>query len=260
MPYAKKSTSRRPVKRTRPYKRRARALVGKNVKAYVQRTLSRNIETKQVTYKLIPTYFNSAIGATTELFQLIPPISVGPGQTGRVGEETHPQKIVVSGYVNYAGNSESSANEIIARLFCFQDKSVKSWDLRSNISLSLLDTGGTGSTFTGALLDTVVPHNNDHFTFFKDSRHSFLKPYGLTNNNGATTAITSMNRSMVWFFKLTLTKKHLPHVFKYDGSDYPTNFCPVMGLGYAYAQNDSPDTLSTKVLMAYSSTLYYKDA
>lgn len=235
-------------------------IVSVPVKQYVKRCISRNMETKQVTYTLSPTYFNSGISATSELYQLIPAVAVGPGQTGRTGESIFPQKIVVRGYIVYGGNSESSANELIARLFCFQDKSVKSWDLKTNIQLSVLDTGGQGQTFTGTLMNTIQPHNNDHFTFYKDSRHTFFKPYGLTNNNGVTTAITSFNRSLVWYFTITLTKKQLPQAFKYDGTDYPTNFCPVIGLGYAYAQNDSPDTVATKILMSYTSTLYYKDA
>lgn len=256
MPLKRQSKATTGIKR-KPYKKRGVKLA---LKQTIKSLLLKNQETKQVMYTLQPTYFNSGINSTGELYQLLPPVAQNVSQTGRIGESIMPQKIVVRGYINYGSNSYQGANEIISRLFCFQDKSVRSWDLRTNISLGILDTGGSGSQFTGTLINVVTPHNNDHFTFFKDAKHKFLKPYGYTNNTGVTTAITSMNSSLVWFFTVTLTKKQLPAVLKYDGSDYPVNFCPVMGLGYSYALNDSPDTLTTQLLMAYTSTLYYKDA
>lgn len=230
------------------------------IKQTIQRILANNIETKSVTYTLTSTAFNSDIGAN-EYYQLIPAISQGTGQTNRIGESIQPQRIVVRGYVNFWANNYERAQEIIARLFCLQDKAVKSWDLKAQMSLNVLDTGGAGSTFTGSLLNVVTPHNNDRFKFFYDKKHHFLKSYGYTNSvGGASTSMTSMNNSLVWFFSFTLDKKDLPAHFKYDGSTYPINFAPAMALGYSYAQNDTPDVVNTQLLMSYSSTLYFKDA
>lgn len=245
------------------YKRKTykkKSIVSNTIKSYVNRTIGKNIETKQVMYSLPPTYFNSGISVGADICKVIPALVAGPGQTGRIGDTIMPQKIVVRGYINYGSNSYQGAQEIIARLFCFQDKSVKSWDLVSNISVNLLDSGGAGSLFTGTLINSVTPHNNDHFNWYKDSKHKFFKPFGYTNNTVLTTAIVSMNSSCIWEFSITLTKKHLPKYFKYDSSDYPTNFCPLIALGYCYALNDTPDTATTQLLMAYTSTLYYKDA
>ena len=219
------------------------------IKRAIQRILANNIETKTSTYTLSPTTFNSGIGAG-EYYTILPPIAQGTSQSQRVGEKIQPQKIVINGYVNFRANAVQSAQELIARLFCLQDKSIKSWYKRTNMSTNLLDTGGTGSTFDGTLLNTCVPHNNDQFKFFLDKKHTFLKSFGFTNNGVITSAMTSMNSSLVWNFRLTLTKKHLPAHLTYEGSQHPNNFNPVMALGYAYAQNDSPDTLSTQLEMA----------
>lgn len=240
--------------------KRATSMVPKIYKAYVNRAIGKNIETKQVMYSLPPTYFNSGISSGPDFCKVIPAVVTGPGQTGRIGDTIMPEKIVVRGYVNYGSNSYQSAQELIARLFCFQDKSVKTWTLVDNVPAILLDSGGSGSLFTGSLINSVTPHNKDHYTFFKDVKHKFFKPYGYTNNSVVTTAIVSMSTSCIWEFTITLTKKHLPKYFKYDSSDYPINFCPIIALGYCYAQNDAPDTSSTQLLMSYTSTLYYKDA
>jgi len=253
---AKMSKNIPKVKRN-PY-RKKRPTVSSNVKLYVNKTIDKKLETKQVMYTLTPTFFNSAVQSTSEFYQVIPPVSIGSGQTGRIGESIQPIKIVVRGYINYAADTNQTPNELITRLFCFQDKSVRSWDLKTSISTNLLDSGGSGSQYTGTLINNCTPHNKDHFTWFKDKRHVILKPYGYTNT--ALTAISSMHSSMVHYFTITLTQKDLPKSFKYDASDYPTNFCPVIALGYSYAQNNSPDVGATQVLMAYTSTLYYKDA
>lgn len=254
MVYKRSTKPRRAVKK---YAKKRKTSVP--IKRTIQRILANNIETKTVTYTLSPTDFNSGIGSN-EYYTILPPCPQGIGQTNRIGESIQPVKIVVNGYVNFRANSVQSAQEIIARMFCFQDKSVKSWDLRTNMDLGLLDTGGSGSTFDGTLLNTCVPHNNDQFKFYLDKRHTFLKSFGYTNNGVVTSAMTSMNSSLVWKFRLVLTKKDLPASLKYDGSSWPVNFNPVIALGYAYAQNDSPDTISTQLTMSYASTLYYKDA
>lgn len=257
MPYLKKQSKRPSGGKRRPYKKR-QAKAG--LKQTIQRMISRTQETKTCSISLPTTAFNSGISAISELYAIVPALAQGAGQTGRIGETVCPQKIVVRGYINYRANTQQSANEIISRLFCFQDKSVRSYDLIANVNLKLLDNGGAGSNFTGTLANMCSPHNNDHFTFYADRKHTFLKPFGYSNNGVLTTAITSMNASLVYFFTITLTKKHLPAYFKYDGSDYPTNFCPFIALGYASAQDDAPDTVNTQINMSYTSTLYYKDA
>lgn len=257
MPYLKKQSKRPTGGKRRPYKKR-QAKAG--LKQTIQRMISKTQETKQCSISLPNTAFNSGISSFNELYAVIPALAQGAGQTGRIGESVSPQKIVIRGYINYRANTQQSANEIIARLFCFQDKSVRSYDQRANVSVDVLDNGGSGSQFTGTLANMCSPHNNDQMTFFADKRHTFFKPFGYTNNGVITTAITSMSSSLVYFFTITLTKKHLPAVLKYDGSDYPTNFCPWMCLGYASAQDDAPDTVNTQINMAYTSTLYYKDA
>lgn len=243
--------------RRKPYKKRAVKL---NIKTAIKTYIAKSQETKTVSTTLSNTAFNSAIGTTSEYFVVCPAIVQGVGQTQRIGESVIPQKIVVRGYINFRANQIQSAQELIARLFCFQDKSIKSYDKVSSCSLNLLDTGGAGSTFTGTLLNMCAPHNNDKFTFFADRKHTFLKPFGYSNNGVVTSAMTSMNSSLVWFFNITLDKKHMPATLKFDGSDYPLNFCPLIALGYSYAQDDSPDTLSTQINMAYNTTLYFKDA
>lgn len=256
MPPKKQSTASTGYRR-KPYQKRA---VKANIKTAIKTYIAKSQETKTVSIQLPNTAFNSGIGSTSEYYALVPACAQGSGQTNRIGESIVPQKIVVRGYINFRANQIQSAQELIARLFCFQDKSIKAYANLTSVGTNLLDLGGAGTPFTGTLMNMCTPHNSDKFTFFADKKHTFLKPFGYTNNGVQTSAITSMNSSLVWFFNITLDKKHLPATFKYDGSDYPLNFCPLLALGYSYAQDDSPDTVSTQISMAYNSTLYYKDA
>lgn len=242
------------------YSYKKKTIVSNNIKSYVHRAINRSQETKMVSISLPPTAFNSAISSFNETYAVIPALSIGPGQTGRIGESVEPQKIVIRGYINYRSNGNQGAQQIISRLFCFQDRAIKQYDLRPQLNMNLLDTGGVGNQFAGTLLNLCAPHNSDHHIFYADRKHTFSKAFGYTNNSGLTTAMTSMNDTLVHFFTITLTKKQLPKSFKYDGSDYPVNFCPFISLGYSFAQDDTPDAVNTQLMMAYTSTLYYKDA
>lgn len=93
-----------------------------------------------------------------------------------------------------------------------------------------------------------------------DKKHTFFKPYGNTDTGIGT--ITSMHSSLVKYFTITLThQKQLPAVLKYNGviNTQPTNFMPLLALGYASVQNQSPDVATTQIGLSYTSTLYYKE-
>ena len=138
---------------------------------------------------------------------------------------------------------------LLARQFCFQSKNIRYQpQTASAAGVTLLTDGATPATYTGTLLDQTKTHNNEEFTFYMDKRRTFLKPFGYTNQAipSVTTVMTSTDKSLVQFFTLTLTQKHMPAILKYNESaaTYPINFNPLMALGYAFASNATPDGLS----------------
>lgn len=252
VPYKKKANKR-------PYKSKASTSL---IKYEVNKIINRKIQTKKVTHALAFLAFNSGITSASEFYPLVPILSPGVGDNQRIGDSIEPVKIVVKGYITFLANSIVSAEELISRMFIFQDKSVKSHNNVGQMNLKLIDSGAAPTIFNGSIYDTIYPHNTEHFSWYMDKRRSHMKPYGYTNSV-STTQITSMNKTLVQFFSFTFTKKHLPAKLYYDSADllaYPTNFNPVIALGYAYAQNNTPDVAETKLGMTYTSTLYYKDA
>ena len=264
----KKTASKRPYKK-RAYKPRAKKAASKLVtKAQLYKAIAKQTETKQATTELTFTTFNSPISsATGEFYVPLPGLGQGVAADQRLGDQIRPKRLVIRGYINYdtTDTSDQAANMIISRLFCFSSKAIRDNANKGSMSSALLTNGGNPSQFTGALLDITRPQNREYFTFYKDMRHTFLKPFGYTGNNIAPSVnqdITAMDRSLVKFFTITLTQKHMPAVFKYDtnAATFPTNFLPCIALGYAYASNATPDSLLAKIGMSYSATLYYEDA
>lgn len=257
------------VKRAyRPRKPRAKksTKVPIALKSYVDRSLSRNTETKFSSVTYTHTTFNSGINAVADIISILPQITLGTGQTNRIGHKISPVRLEITGYVTYTTDSYNDARMLGGRLFVYQDKTLKSYANDSIQNFNLLNLGGTSSSFTGTAMNYISPHNTDLFKFFMDKKMVFLKPFGITNNTAtpsASTNITGMDKSLFQPFKLVLTKKHLPANLVYDTVDsasYPTNFAPKMALGYCDLLNYNPDTVPTQLGMEFCATLYYKDS
>ena len=257
-----------PPKKTavkRPYKKRAYKKKNPGTKlvtkSQLYKAIHKNEETKLVLTEAAYTLYNSGISSASEMVSIIPPMSQGTSGNQRVGDSIRPIKLVFRAVLSYNADNISSANMIISRLFLLQQKGIRDAGYAASLSTQILQNGSVGTTFTGALLDITRPKNTDLFTFYADKKHKFLKPAGLSYT-GVASGITSMDKSMVQFVTITLTQKQLPAVLKYNGTSAtsPDNFLPLMALGYAYAQNDTPDGISTQLGISWTSTLYYKDA
>lgn len=249
-------------------KGKAKSLV---TKTQLYRALRRNIETKIATAKGSWTAYNSSIGATGDLQAIIPVIQQGTAQNQRLGVEIRPKKLVIRGY--FAFNADAVNNSIYyqqammlgARLLVFQDKTTRYYS-NSIYNFNLLDDGGSPTSYNGTVINHLLPHNSDQFTFFYDKSTKILKPFGYINSVAPTNAneITSFNTTMFHQFTITLSAKDLPAVFKYDDgaspSNYPLNFAPYMALGYCDLMNKPADTAVTRLAMDWTATLYYEDA
>jgi len=263
MPFRK--YARRPLRKRR-VGRKKQTKISKPVRSYVNRAIRRNEETKFASNQYGLTSFNSGINSTGDLIEILPHITLGAGQHHRIGNKIRPVRLEITGYVAFytAGTTYNDARMLGARLFCFQDKSSKSYT-NGITNYQLLNLGGTSSDFTGTALNWVSPHNKEQFTFFADRKMKILKPFGITNQASptSTTAITDMNSTLFHPFKIVLTQKHLPAVLQYDQTDslnYPVNFSPYMALGYCDLLNFGADTTNSKICMEFNATLYYKDS
>lgn len=259
MKYSKKNTVTKKV-----YKRKAKAISKPNVTSLVKQIIYKECETKQNSITQSYTLFNSGISSTSEQYSLLPVIVLGTNSFNRIGDTIRPIKLVIRGvitsFADYSTGNEPYAQMLRTRLFVYQDKSIKCEVDKNSCSLDVLDYGNSMTAYTGSLLDNTVPNNKQKFQFFADKKHTIHKPYGWTNSS--TSALTSMHSSMVKPFTIVI-EKGLPAVLHYDNNkstNYPTNFLPLLSLGYSYAQNTSPDTVRTQIGASWQATLYYKDA
>lgn len=238
-------------------------------KSQLYRALHRQAETKIVSTSYGLTLFNSSISGSADFITCLPPIGLGTGQSSRIGDEVKPIKLVIKGYITYnmtlAGGPLSDARIIGGRLFCFQDKANKCYQ-NSIFNNTLLDNGGTSSTFTGVTINYTQPVNTDEFTWYCDKKMVFRKPFGVTNAGtgaSATTSITGFDDSLFQEFEIVLTQKELPSKLKWESGVSPVNpvnFAPYIALGYVDLSGSAPDSVVTQLAMQFVSTLYYEDS
>lgn len=255
-----------------------RRMVSKPSKSFVRnvKQVVRSLtETKQAYHNSgnSLTMFNSGIDNAGDMLQVIPSISQSTLDNGRIGDQIRAQKLNIKGYLKLninaasgtAGDSTTLPN-VIARLMVV---SVKS---RSNYTdaaagpgylATLLKKGGTTVGFTGLLSDINAPINTDAFTVHADRKIYLTQSY--VNAIGASVPSQYLAQDIsntVKFFSIDVKCKN--KLLKYDedvGSGLtPTNFAPIMLLGYSYLDGSAPDTLSTNLGLQYISTLDYEDA
>lgn len=215
-----------------------------------------------------PLTFNSAINNTAEILQLVPNIAPGSEENQRIGDRIKPKRLSISGYVrvvpNVGGNIETTARitQVAVRLFVVSLKSKANFDDVASSATplaSLLKKGGTNVGFTGLISDIQAEVNTDLWTVHEDRVMYLTQTY----NNFATQVgywETDISKQ-IQFFNFDLAVKS--RTFNYDDSIssglQPTNYAPIMLLGYSYLNGGAPDTVATNVGLFYQSTLKYQD-
>lgn len=213
--------------------------------------------------------FNSAINNTAEILQIVPNIAEGSAENQRIGDRIKPTSLTISGYIRFnpvlTGNINPATPgvcQVGVRLFIV---SLKSKSNLTEVQASaaplnqLLKKGGTNVGFTGLISDLQAPVNTDLWTL----HHSKVFYLSQSYNNYATqvgyweTDISNQIR----FFKHSLKVKS--KTFNYDdgtsSSLQPTNYAPVMLLGYSYLNGQTPDAVAANCGLFYNSILTYED-
>lgn len=260
-----RSSSSRRIRRVRRSAPRKDPVVHKS---QLYRAIRRQNETKMSSTTYGYTGFNSGITLAGDLITVLPIVQQGIGQNQRIGSKIKPLKLVIRGYINYyapTATTNIDARMLGARLFCFQDKGIRSYASATANNYNLLDPGGAPLTFSGSLDRYMLPTNKDQFIFYCDKKMRVLKPFGGTNNVTPTTAnaMGEMNNTLYHPFVITISQKKLPAVFNFDETsspNFPTNFAPLIASGYCDLFNHTADTVTTQLGLQFTTTLYYEDA
>ena len=229
MPFFKK---RRAPKKRSAYKRksvrggRKSSAVSSAVKTYVNRTIHRNIENKQVQAQIGLTFGNIANSATLSVYPLTPfpsilEISQGVGQAQRTGNEVRVRKATLK-YVIYPTkyNAESNNGLIPLEIQLFLGYVKNSSGLVPNSSDfdQLYQYNNTVNPILGNLFDLNQKINDDYWTVKKYWRHKLGYSTIIDSDANPATAYANYANND---FKLNIVKtmditKHYPKVLKFN--------------------------------------------
>lgn len=234
----------------------------KTFKKKVQAIINKNVEDKQAYKNFSDINYNSGISSSADLNFLIPNIANGNTDSSRIGDQIHAKKLVIQGHmISNLTLSSYSDCRIGVRMMIVQPKSYIGYDAINSSASTwlayLLKKGATTTAFTGSVSDFYAPINRDSITVYADKHFYVNAPYvpGSVTNDLST-------RNSTKFFKISLKVKN--KLLKYDTANNsgltPTNYNPVLILGYCHLDNSTPDTITTQINLSFISTLDYQDA
>jgi len=255
-----------PVRRRRLGRGRAHAYKGKFAQR-VKQVLMRNAETKFVRDENISalTDFNSVVNQQSDFYRCFPQLSQGTLSAQRIGQRVTP--VSITSRVNVAFNiTDAVSRDIEVHVWYLTSKQQKSvlaasgnllYNITNGFILSgageLLDNGdGTNTPFAGDFLSVTKPINKDQWSVIKHYRVHLYKGSGTSNNN----QVANNEKRHV-----SLTTRLPVHQLIYDnqGDTLPTNYCPVMCIGYRYLDGTAADEGGGVIEVQSASEMYFKD-
>lgn len=210
------------------------------------------------------TQFSTAITGTTELYNLIPPVTIGDDDYQRIGNQIQPTSLTVK--VNAALGALASSSVYVDFWF-LTSKNIKDARQTANLPIQKLLNDGNGQNvpYDGTSYTAMLPINKSEFNVISHRRILLKKPYGdpqgLYSGAGAPpNSVYSLAANSTTFS----VKFNLPKKLTYEQrTDYvPTNVFPFMAVGF-FAADQFGGTALTPTLPVYvqaQSHLYYKDA
>lgn len=260
--YYPRKYNKRVYKKKRVYRKPKKVIKSKRLAKTIQKVINKNAETKlaNINTGASLVLFNSGINTTADMRQIVPNVTRGTADNERIGDQVTGQKLQIRGYLRAQINTVASTTglpQIIARLMVVSLKTKSNYTevVSSSAPLNaLLKRGGTTTNFAGFLNDIYADINTELWTKHYDKRFYLSQDY-LVTGSGAVDISKGLK-----FFKINVKCKKL---IKYDDSIssslLPTNFSPILILGYAFADGTPPDTTTTNVGLCFDSDFYYQD-
>lgn len=236
----------------------------------IQKVIHKDVETKSAYVQQFNTFFNSGINSGGDCLPLVGTITQGTTDNNRIGDQVRAQKLRVSGhfisrFTGTTGTTYYNNCRIGVRMMIVQPKSfLSAGAIVANATTwqgQLLKRGSTITGFTGIIPDLYSDINTDAVTVYYDKVSYIQNPY-------SNAALFSPDPNLVMpsgttrFFSKTinLRNKLLKFSSGIDAGATPTNYNPVMILGYAYLDGSSADSVTTQIAMSFDSYVDYEDA
>ena len=164
-------------KTLRKTKKRRTAKPSRAVKSYVNRVVSRNIETKindveqtgKVVYGLI---------SNNEVYSLLPALSMGTGEGNRIGNKVNCKSLTLRMSL-YCYNQSTATPPIYFDIYIFKSKNKQrgGGQPTSTDMAMFLEDGNSSKQYVGTSLDGMRYLNDEMFTLCKKKRICLYNPY-----------------------------------------------------------------------------------
>lgn len=255
------------------YKKKDKCVTTQEVKAIVNKQLSKELEEKvavigernaQATAN-IP---DGNVSSSANFISLLPPIPQGDGQYNhRVGNEIRLKRLDLTCLLQYkdaagSGNYKDQSLGVRVMILKQKDNNDEAGFRADAQTDKLLENGSIvtpgPSGFTGTTLNLVQKINREQFTVRYDKVHYIDRPREF--NTGANTYVFNKPpRPTIIKKQLSFGKNGLKLTFGSAGSINPTNWPYVMVIGYASTMDNAKP--SDELLeYTYSANAVYSDA
>lgn len=248
-------------------KRPKKNMSSKSSKSFVKKVqaiIHKNVESKQAFHERALTSYNSGINVVADATRVLPSIGQGVTDYQRIGDQIKAQSLTVKGAIIYnpsTGQYGTYANARLGvRMMIVQPRKFSNLDdVQTDVpnwSAYLLKKGGTTTAFTGVLSDLWAPINTDGIIKYYDRLFYLDAPYQQT-----AVGSTLMGKSTKFFnISLKLRNKILKYDASVSGALQPTNYAPVLIIGYAHMDGSAADVLTTAIQLTYDTVFNYEDA
>ena len=231
----------------------------KNFAAKVMSVVNKSSETMLATQTQPLVGFNSGITVVGDMMRVIPQIAQGDDDNNRKGDQISAFKLDLRGHLIMGATytNTSADTRIAVRVIMAQPRNLADFNsvIASNVWLQhLIKRGSTSTSFTGTIQDLYSDINTDRIICWYDKIFYLSIPQTLTAAGAIDYKYTTK------LFRIVLNWKN--KILKYDTLDSglsPTNFSPVLLMGYCHLDGSGPDTVDTQCSLAFNSNLYYKD-
>jgi len=216
--------------------------------------MNQNVENKEVGWRIqADTNHNSGI-TNADLVPIVPQIASGTDGSTRLGDRVKPLSLKVKGIVSVAENPDTTPFYVRVMMLSQKDVKVGSQVGTSTDPAHLLRTaipGGSEIAFAGNREELNYYVNDNKFKVYYDKTF-LITPASAASGNPQKGSQFTFSKSF----------KSLPAHFSFDegNGNWVNNFAPFLAIGYAYANGDAPDTVTSRISVEAYARLTYEDA
>jgi len=226
----------------------------------VKKVMNSMAEVKQAYKQDFGVNFNSGIDSAGDVRFVLPAITNGVFDNARIGDQIRGRSLRIKGVITSNLTFQAYSNcRLGIRMMVVQPKTLLGQGAITAFATtwlnSLLKKGGTTVHFAGNTPDLFADLNKEIVTVMYDKVYYVNTPYMVSSVGNAPT----VNSTKFFDISMPLRNKIIRYDSAIDAGITPTNFNPVLLLGYCHLDGSGPDVVSTQVSLTFDTIFNYSD-